>query len=170
MSSIIDDQLYFTICIDLEHSFLYLLIYFIIIKLYFVTDQCSTHIMVRNNCQMTLLVLDSAKMDLNKPQILTYAEKSLNYTVHCARWVPSSSRFVALGERPRGTGAFQVYELEVGDKGPEIKCLVDSEKTGAFRCGTFAASDSRQIAVGDFLGKMSIIDLEAHQKPVLFCV
>jgi len=108
-------------------------------------------------------------MDLDKPQILTYAEKSLNYTVHCVRWVPSSSRFVALGERPRGTGAFQVYELEVGDKGPEIKGLVDSEKTGAFRCGTFAASDSRQIAVGDFLGKMSIIDLEAHQKPVYTC-
>ena len=51
-------------------------------------------------------------MELDKPQILTYAEKSLNYTVHCARWVPSSCRFVALGERPRGTGAFQIYEIE----------------------------------------------------------
>ena len=51
-------------------------------------------------------------MELEKPQILTYAEKSVNYTVHCARWVPSSCRFVALGERPRGTGAFQIYEIE----------------------------------------------------------
>ena len=104
-------------------------------------------------------------MDLDKPQVLTYAEKGVNYTVHCARWVPSSNRFVALGERPRGTGAFQIYELD----GPEIKTAVDSEKTGAIRCGTFNASDTRQIAVGDFLGKMSIIDLESYQKPVYSC-
>jgi len=101
-------------------------------------------------------------MELDKPQILTFAEKSLNYTVHCARWVPSSCRFVALGERPRGTGAFQIYEIE----GQDIKCLIDSEKTGALRCGTFNASDSRQLAVGDFVGKMNIIDLERHEKPV----
>ena len=44
--------------------------------------------------------------------------------------------------------------------------IVDSEKTGAFRCATFNASDQRQIAVGDFLGKMSIIDLENHSKVV----
>ena len=93
-------------------------------------------------------------MELEKPQILTYAEKSINYTVHVARWVPSSNRFISLGERPRGTGAFQIHELD----GPDIKTCVDSEKTGALQCGTFNASDSRQIAVGDFLGKMSIID------------
>lgn len=101
-------------------------------------------------------------MNLDKPQILLYAEKSLNYTVHCTRWVPQSNRFICLGERPRGTGAFQIYELD----GPEIKNLVDSEKTGAFRCATFNASDSRQIATGDFLGKLSIIDLENHHKPI----
>ena len=43
-------------------------------------------------------------MELEKPQILTYAEKGVNYTVHVAKWVPSSNRFIALGERPRGTG------------------------------------------------------------------
>ena len=50
-------------------------------------------------------------MDLEKPQILVYAEKSLNYTVHATKWVPQSNRFICLGERPRGTGAFQVWEL-----------------------------------------------------------
>jgi len=101
-------------------------------------------------------------MNVDKPQVLVYSEKSLNYTVHCTRWVPQSNRFVCLGERPRGTGAFQIWELD----GPEMKNIVDSEKTGAFRCATFNASDQRQIAVGDFLGKMSIIDLENHSKPV----
>ena len=48
--------------------------------------------------------------------------------------------------------------------GPEMKNLIDAEKTGAFRCGTFNASDQRQIALGDFVGKMSIIDLENHSK------
>ena len=51
-------------------------------------------------------------------------------------------------------------------QGQDIKCLIDSEKTGALRCGTFNASDSRQLAVGDFVGKMNIIDLERHEKPV----
>ena len=76
-----------------------------------------------------------------------------------------------------------MWELD----GPELKNMVDAEKTGAFRCGTFNASDQlwflnsfiflkkfetflnnhklqRQIACGDFIGKMSIIDLENHSK------
>jgi len=101
-------------------------------------------------------------MELEKPQVLVYAEKSLNYTVHTTKWVPQSNRLICLGERPRGTGAFQVWELD----GPELKNMVDAEKTGAFRCGTFNASDQRQIACGDFIGKMSIIDLENHSKPI----
>ena len=49
-------------------------------------------------------------MELEKPQVLVYAEKSLNYTVHTTKWVPQSNRLICLGERPRGTGPdFLIY-------------------------------------------------------------
>lgn len=52
---------------------------------------------------------------LQKPQLITHVQKSLNFTVHDARWIPHSARFAILGSHPRGTGALQVYELTRGD-------------------------------------------------------
>lgn len=45
---------------------------------------------------------------MERPQILVYVEKSLNYSAFDVRWVPRSARVVALGSHPRGTGALQV--------------------------------------------------------------
>merc|ERR1711892_478527 len=122
----------------------------------------GTHPIFESDFDCLTATKKTLNMELEKPQVLVYAEKSLNYTVHTTKWVPQSNRLICLGERPRGTGAFQVWELD----GPELKNMVDAEKTGAFRCGTFNASDQRQIACGDFIGKMSIIDLENHSKPI----
>ena len=44
---------------------------------------------------------------MDKPQIIEHVQKSINYTVFTAKWVPSSSRIVALGSHPRGTGLAQ---------------------------------------------------------------
>ena len=52
---------------------------------------------------------------LQKPQIITHIEKSLNYTVFDVKWIPSSAKVVVLGSYPRDTGALQVYEVSKGE-------------------------------------------------------
>ncbi|KAG0719955.1 WD repeat-containing protein 92 [Chionoecetes opilio] len=44
---------------------------------------------------------------MEKPQILVYVEKSLNYSAFDVKWVPKSAKVVALGSHARGTGALQ---------------------------------------------------------------
>ena len=58
---------------------------------------------------------------MEKPQIIAHVQKNLNFTLFDAKWVPRSARLVVLGTYPRGTGAFQVYELSQGD----VKLLKD---------------------------------------------
>ena len=58
---------------------------------------------------------------MDKPQIIEHVNKSVNYTIFAAHWVPSSARIVALGSHARGTGAFQIYNLE----GPDLKLVTD---------------------------------------------
>ena len=58
---------------------------------------------------------------LEKPQIITHIEKSLNYTVFDVKWVPCSAKVVVLGSHPRDTGAFQVYEISKG----ELKLILE---------------------------------------------
>ena len=58
---------------------------------------------------------------MEKPQIIAHVQKSLNFTLFDAKWVPRSARFVVVGSYPRGTGAFQIYELSQGD----VKLLKD---------------------------------------------
>ena len=52
---------------------------------------------------------------MDKPQIIAHVQKSLNYTLFDCKWIPSSAKFVVLGNHPRGTGALQVYEVSHGD-------------------------------------------------------
>ena len=52
---------------------------------------------------------------MEKPQIILYAQKSLNYTLFDCKWIPYSAKFVVLGNHARGTGAIQIYELASGD-------------------------------------------------------
>ena len=52
---------------------------------------------------------------LEKPQIITHVEKSLNYTVHDVKWIPCSAKVVVLGSHPRDTGALQVLEISKGE-------------------------------------------------------
>eukprot|EP00051_Salpingoeca_urceolata_P018818 m.267594 g.267594 ORF g.267594 m.267594 type:complete len:71 (+) comp19286_c1_seq6:280-492(+) len=51
---------------------------------------------------------------MDKPHIIEHVSKSIDYTVFGSRWVPSSARLVAFGQRAAGTGALEVYELRQG--------------------------------------------------------
>ncbi|KAK7082856.1 WD repeat-containing protein 92 [Halocaridina rubra] len=101
---------------------------------------------------------------MEKPQIIVYIEHSLNYTAFEVKWIPRSAKMVTIGSHPRGTGALQVFEMNEGS----LKLLHDGERPKALKCGTFGAStlEDRHIAVGDFDGKMEIIDLKAPETPV----
>lgn len=101
---------------------------------------------------------------MDKPQIILHVQKSLNYTIFDAKWIPCSAKFVALGNYARGTGALQIYEVSHGD----LNLVKEAEKSKAFKCGTFGASSLQQrfLATGDFDGKMAIWNLEALEAPV----
>lgn len=85
---------------------------------------------------------------LAKPQIISHIEKSLDYTLFDAKWVPCSAKFAVMGSKARGTGVIQIYEVSSGD----ITLVKTIDKTNPFKCGTFKASSlrDRYLAAGDF--------------------
>jgi len=98
------------------------------------------------------------------PQIIELAKKSVEFTPFATRWVPSSARFVVLGQNPRATGTIQVFELSKGAVTRKHKV----DKASGFKCGTFGASglEDRHLATGDYDGKLAIWDLERLSSPV----
>jgi len=95
---------------------------------------------------------------MENPQIICFGEKSINFSIYDAKWVPVSAKFVVLGSKPRGTGVIHVYEIVQS----QLQLISDIEKPKAIKCGTFAASSlaERQIATGDFDGRLQVFDLK----------
>lgn len=85
---------------------------------------------------------------LEKPQIICHIEKSVNYSLFDAKWIPCSAKFVVMGSRPRGTGIIQIYEVSSG----ELILVKEIERSQPVKCGTFKASSlrDRHLATGDF--------------------
>ncbi|KAI8899521.1 WD40-repeat-containing domain protein [Globomyces pollinis-pini] len=102
---------------------------------------------------------------LEKSQIIVHSSKSITYTAFDVKWIPSSPRFVVLGQQPKGEGIIQIFKLSDGS----IKELAKIEKPAAFKCGTFGASSltTRHFATGDFNGRISLWDLETLSKPLM---
>ncbi|XP_063708208.1 dynein axonemal assembly factor 10 [Culicoides brevitarsis] len=98
---------------------------------------------------------------MDKPQVITLIEKSLNYSVFDVKWIPCSAKFVVLGSRPKGTGVIEVYELN-DDQADLVK---EIEQKASLRCGTFGATSIRDshLATGDFGGKLSVLNLERSE-------
>ena len=67
------------------------------------------------------IVIFAAMESLDKPQIITHVEKSLNFTVFDVKWLPSSAKVVVLGSYPKDTGALQVYELSKSELKPVLQ-------------------------------------------------
>jgi hypothetical protein len=77
-----------------------------------------------NDLQLTQVILNSASrwnldwlilLRMDKPQIIAHVQKPMNFTLYDCRWIPSSAKFVVLGNHARGTGALQVWEVSHGD-------------------------------------------------------
>ena len=98
------------------------------------------------------------------PQIIEHVHKSLNYTPYETLWVPCSARFISCGITTRAKGIIQVYELSHG----AVECVLEREKGGGIKCGTFGHSDfdNRTVALGDYGGVLNIWDLERMDVPV----
>ena len=103
-------------------------------------------------------------MDIAKPQIITLAEKPINYTVYDGKWIPKSKRFVSIGSHAKGTGALEIYTLNPSEKSGGFECekTVATETKISLSVATFHASDlnSRNIATADFAGNLQIFDVE----------
>ncbi|XP_011504041.1 PREDICTED: WD repeat-containing protein 92 [Ceratosolen solmsi marchali] len=101
---------------------------------------------------------------LSKPQIISHIEKSVDYTIFDAKWIPCSAKFVIMGTRPRGTGIIQIYEVSSGN----LSLIKTIDKPNPIKCGTFKASSlrTRYLATGDFKGKLQLYDLEKPSEPV----
>eukprot|EP00051_Salpingoeca_urceolata_P018814 m.267512 g.267512 ORF g.267512 m.267512 type:complete len:163 (+) comp19286_c1_seq2:280-768(+) len=101
---------------------------------------------------------------MDKPHIIEHVSKSIDYTVFGSRWVPSSARLVAFGQRAAGTGALEVYELRQG----ALHRTTEATKKSGFKCGTFGASrlEERHLATGSFGGDVQVWDLERLGSPV----
>ncbi|CAF1171972.1 unnamed protein product [Rotaria sordida] len=102
---------------------------------------------------------------MDKPQIILHSQKSVNYTVFDVKWIPTSAKFISLGNHARGTGALDIFEITHGD----IALISQYEKPSAFKCGTFGASPTREkrhLATGNFDGYIQVWDLEKIDKPI----
>jgi len=95
---------------------------------------------------------------LDAPQIIEHTARALDFTPFDARWVPSSPRFVVLGQRAKGTGVVALYELTQRGVAP----VAEIERPAGVKCGTFGASPlaDRKLAAGDYKGELSLLDLD----------
>lgn len=91
---------------------------------------------------------------------------ALPFTVHDARWVPSSRRLVVVGAKPRARGALRVCSLNTDAM--RLETLLDAETERGARCATLGACDAvaRECAVGDYAGFLQVFDLLRPQQPV----
>ncbi|OHT06639.1 WD-repeat protein [Tritrichomonas foetus] len=110
------------------------------------------------------------KVAFEKSHIVEILCESLPYTVHDARWVPTSCRFCVVGSRPRATGALQVYRMntQATNQSDRMMKIVDVETEAAIKCCTFQACDpiQRHVATGGFTGLLEVYDLLDARKPV----
>ncbi|XP_034656596.1 WD repeat-containing protein 92 [Drosophila subobscura] len=101
---------------------------------------------------------------MDKPQLIEHLNASVNYTVYDTKWIPLSAKFVVLGSKANSQGVMDIYELNEG----ELVKVKTVEKKVAFKCGTFGASSlrNRHIAIGDFEGRLQVLDMERPELPV----
>lgn len=104
------------------------------------------------------------------PQIIEHIRQSVDFTVTDTKWIPGSARFAVSGVAPKGTGVVRIHQLEDG-KANVVFSLDHAFKTGV-KCMTFGHSrlDARQVALGDYTGRLSIYDLQQMSDSPIYSV
>lgn len=92
------------------------------------------------------------------PQFIEHISHSVTYTPFDFKWIPCSARFSVIGQTPRAKGIFQIYKMNEG----KLEIINEIVQGNGYKCSTFGASSltNRELAVGDFDGNVSILDLE----------
>ena len=94
------------------------------------------------------------------PQIIEHLSANITFTPFETLWIPSSAKFIALGETPRREGSIALYEFDTDEKQstPKLKESRKHVKPYGFKCGSFGAStiNKRHLATGDFKGNLCI--------------
>lgn len=92
------------------------------------------------------------------PQIIEHLSQSLTFTPFDTKWIPGTAKFALMGQTPGAKGIIQIFQLNK----TELTKVAEIQKPFGFKCGTFGISPNNQqlLAVGDFSGKIQIIDLE----------
>lgn len=91
---------------------------------------------------------------LQKPQIISHVEKSVEYSVNDVKWIPATAKFVTIGGKSNGTGIVEIYSLS----GEGVEKVDEFCKKDQFKCGTFDASSlrNRHLATGDYTGRLQV--------------
>lgn len=71
---------------------------------------------------------------MDKPQIILHSHKSVNYTVFDVKWIPTSAKFISLGNHARGTGALDIFEITHGDISVVAQVKIERR---LLKCNTF---------------------------------
>ena len=94
------------------------------------------------------------------PQVIEHLSTSVTFTPFETLWIPSSSKFMAVGESPRRQGVISIYSFDNDEKDNQPK-LKETQKitiNSGIKCATFNAclTNSRHLATGDFEGNLCI--------------
>ncbi|KAG5677388.1 hypothetical protein PVAND_007151 [Polypedilum vanderplanki] len=101
---------------------------------------------------------------MDKVQQLVHIEKCLNYSIYDVKWIPYSAKLISIGTKTNGKGLIEIYELD----SPNVKLINQISCENALKCCSFGISSpgERHLAVGDFNGKLKILDLEKPNEPL----
>ena len=94
------------------------------------------------------------------PQIIEHLSTSVAFTPFETIWIPSSAKFMAVGESPRRQGIISIYDFDTDEKGNEPK-LKETKKitvSHGIKCATFncCTNNNRHLTTGDFDGNLCI--------------
>lgn len=91
-----------------------------------------------------------------QPLIFSHIEQPENFTVFDTKWVPGTSKFVAIGGKANSMGILKVFELNNG----RLNTVREFNRKSTLKTGTFLSTSPRHqshFVIGDFEGSLQIL-------------